>query len=86
MWKLEEKFQTQFVSNDEEYPRKAMGVSDTFQSHTWDQVHAEAQKKKCKQKEESRQNESNDQDKESGTSLAQQNVVEKRDTVCQTVQ
>ena len=49
-----------------------MGVSDTFQSHTWDQAHTEAQKKRHKQKEESKQNKSSDQDKKTGTSLAQQ--------------
>ena len=49
-----------------------MRVSDTFQCHTWDQAHIEVQKKKCKQREESNQTKSNDQDKETGTSLAQQ--------------
>ena len=48
-----------------------MGASDTFQSHVLDQVHTEAQKKKHEQKEESKQNKSNDQDKERGISLAQ---------------
>ena len=69
---LKKNFQTQCALNDDQHPKKVMGVSDTFQSHAWDQAHTEAQKKKCKQKEESKQNESNEQDKATGTSLAQQ--------------
>ena len=51
-----------------------MGVSDTFQSHTWDQAHM----KKKKQREEPKQNKDTDQDKESGKSLAQQH----KNTMC----
>ena len=61
---LKKNFQTHCASNGDQCPKKAMGVSGAFQSHV-------GTKEKCKQKEESRQNESNDQDKESGTSLAQ---------------
>ena len=69
---LKKNFQTQCALNNDQHLKKTMGASDTFQSHTWDQAHAEALKKRCKQKEESKQNESNDQDEETGTSLAQQ--------------
>ena len=48
---LKKNFQMQCALNDDQHPKKAMGASDAFQSHTWDQAHTWAQKKKCKQKE-----------------------------------
>ena len=75
---LKKNFQTQHVLNGDQYPKKVTGVSDAFQSHTWDQTHTEAQKKRHKQKEESKQDESKDQDEETRKSLAQQH----NNTIC----
>ena len=41
---------THCTSNDDQCPKKAMDVSDAFQSHMWDQTHTEAKKKNANKK------------------------------------